>query len=414
MFRGYDIRGIYGSEVTDGRFASLGYALNSVSSKLIVGMDFRAPNQSLFKSLASGYSGELLSMGNAPTAAVSYNSKEYGISITASHNPAGYAGCKFIHQRHGFFEKELDSLREEFEKYDGKPLPKDAGGSKVVQRMDLLDAYADAIPQISKGIFDLGGGAACAVKKIFPKGKTIFNEPDPVFAKRAPEPKDETLGELKKKSISQRQLGFAFDGDADRVMVASQGKIIGGPVVTAFLCQENFSKGDKIVLNLEFSQESKQFIQDELGMKVVTCPVGTKHVVTNVLKERAAMGAEPNGHYYIPKHVPDSDGIYAGALLSSASPEELTEFAKQFKNTVLGEAVKGKADFAKIEAAMRSIASEVNTMDGVWASFEDVHVLIRASNTEPKIRITCEADSPQKAQKAMETAKKLVERCLIK
>lgn len=414
MFRGYDIRGVYGKEVTDGRFTALGVALNSFSKKFVVGMDFRQPNPALFKALSQGYSGELLFMGNAPTAAVSFNSKEYGLSITASHNPAGYAGAKFIHERHGFFEAELERLKKKFEECDGKAVPKNAGGAKVIESKELLDAYADAIPEISKGIFDLGGGAACAVKKIFPKGKTIFDTPDPLFERRAPEPKDETLGELKKKTVSEGQLGFAFDGDADRVMVASEGKVISGPIVTAFLCQQNFKKNDKVVLNIEFSQESKQFIEDELGMKVAVCPVGTKHVVTNVLKHGAALGAEPNGHYYIPRHVPDSDGIYSAALLSTASPRELTKFAKQFKHTVLSEAVKGRADFKKIESAIRQIANQVNTMDGVWAAFDDGYVLIRASNTEPKIRVTCEADSRGKAEKAMRMARKLVENFLVK
>lgn len=414
MFRGYDIRGIYGSEITDERFASLGVALNSVSNKFVVGMDYRQPNPALLKALCRGYSGEFLYMGNAPTAAVSFNSKQYGLSITASHNPAGYAGCKFIHERHGFFEKELDSLRRKYESLQGKPLAANAGGATIVERKDLLENYCQAMPEISRGIFDLGGGAACAVKKIFPKGKTLFNTPDPVFEKRAPEPKDETLGELKKKTVSEKQVGFAFDGDADRVMVASEGKLIGGPIVAAFLCQQNFRKNDKVILNIEFSQESKQFIQDELGMKVVVCPVGTKHMVTNVLKEKGVMAAEPNGHYYIPRHVPDSDGIYAAALLSNASPKEFAEFASQFKNTVVSEAVKGKADFAKIENAVRQKANEVNTMDGVWAAFDDGFILIRASNTEPKIRITCEADSPQKAQAALAMGKKLVESCVVK
>lgn len=411
MFRGYDVRGVYGEEVTEEKFVALGKALNGFAKKLVVGMDYRQPNPSLFKAFSKGYSGEISFIGNCPTACTSFNSREYGMQVTASHNPAGYAGAKFIHERHGFFEAELEKLRKIFEKKLGEKITV-AKGAEIVESKQLLEKYVEAIPEIERGVFDLGGGAACAVKKIFPK--TIFATPDPLFEKRAPEPKEETLGELKKKTVSEKQLGFAFDGDADRVMVADEGKVIGGPIVTAFLCQQNFSKGDKIVLNIEFSQESKQYIEDELGMKTIVCPVGTKHVVTNVLESKAAAGAEPNGHYYIPRHVPDSDGIYAAALLSNARAGELAEFSKKFRNTLLSDAVKGRADFQKIEAAIEKTATEVNTMDGVWAAFDDGTVLIRASQTEPKIRVTCEADSPQKARKAMEMAKKLVENSLVK
>jgi len=407
VFRGYDVRGVYGSEVTPEKFQALGRALLQFSKKLIIGMDYRKPNPELFSAIASSFGGEIRAIGNCPTACVSFNTRQYGVMLTASHNPAQYAGAKFIHERHGFFEAELKKLEGEFEKELATPsISKPA---KVEPAPELLEKYEEDIPEITKGIFDLGGGAACAVKRLFPT--TIFDEPDPLFKKRAPEPKEESLGELKKKTVEEKQTGFAFDGDADRVMVAAQGKVIPGPHVTAFLCSQNFKKGDTIVLNIEFSQETVDFVRDELGMKVVTCPVGTKYVVTNVLEKRAAMGAEPNGHYYIPKHAPDSDGIYSAALLSRATPKELVEFSSQFKNTVVSEAVLLKCDFGKLCQCASKNATDVNTMDGVRAVYDDYVVLMRASQTEPKVRITVEAKTPQKAKAGLEKSKKLVQDC---
>ena len=411
MFRGYDARGIYGVEVTETKFSALGGALYKLAKSLVVGMDFRKPNSSLFKAFSQGFGGEINFMGNCPTAAVSFNSRDYGMSITASHNPPEYAGAKFIHNRHGFFEKELSGLKKLFEEIEAKPKIPSKKAALVNQRPDLLEDYVEGIPEITAGVFDLGGGAACAVKKVFPK--TIFGEPDPLFQKRAPEPREEALGELKKKTTQFRELGFAFDGDADRVMVVAGGKVIPGPTVTALLCSQHFKKGDRIVLNIEFSEESKQFIRDELGMKVIVCPVGTKHVVTNVLEKNAALGAEPNGHYYIPKHVPDSDGIYAAALLSQASPRELLEFSKKFKNTILTDAMKVKAEFRKLGELAREKALEVSTMDGVRAAYDDYSVLMRASQTEPKIRITVEAETKKKAEKGMQLAKKMIKKCVV-
>ena len=104
-------------------------------------------------------------------------------------------------------------------------------------------------------IYDLGGGAACSIKQLFPR--TLFAAPDPDFKLHSPEPKDDTLGELKRATAKEKLLGLAFDGDGDRCMVAAGGRVIDGGIMAAWLCENHFKKGDRMVINIDFTDEVK-------------------------------------------------------------------------------------------------------------------------------------------------------------
>ncbi|MBI3588568.1 hypothetical protein HY095_05210 [Candidatus Micrarchaeota archaeon] len=414
MFRGYDIRGVFGSEVTPEKFRALGEAMNSFAPKLVEGMDFRQHNQELFDAFCQGFCGEILFLGHAPTPAVSFNSFEWGMAITASHNPAEYAGAKFFAERHTAFEGQLKELSEEFgRKYAGMKTSRQTSQNPPKKTAEVFDAapllkqYAESLPEVKDGLFDLSGGAACAIKEKFPE--RIFDVADPRFESHSPEPKEGTLDELKAEAVRRKQVGFAFDGDADRVMTVDRGKVIDGGIVAAFICENFFSKKDGIVLNIDFTQEVKDYLRDR-GFKTIICPVGTTNVVTALFKHKAAFGAERNGHYYFTKHLPDSDGIYAACLLSGTKPGELREFSEKFTNSMLTGTVGGKVDFAKLASIVKSARGleKMETADGVHAVFKDFILLIRESQTEPKVRINSEGKEWKRAKEGMKRAKELL------
>lgn len=408
MFKAYDIRGLYGSEVTEEKFARLGKAFNSLASEIFFGRDYRLHNDELRKSFLEGFDGRVMDLGCVPTAAVSFHAKAFGAVLTGSHNPTGYNGLKVIHERHNAFSRELEQLEESFYNNGNYSAGRAA---RVEDASALLTEYLDALPAMEGGVFDLGGGAACAVEHIFPE--TIFSSPDPQFSCRAPLPEDKSLGELKKKTVEKQKVGFAFDGDADRMVVVDGGVVIDGGAIVCLIAQELLKQGDKIVVNIDFTQEAKDKLE-EMGFQVVVCKVGTKHCVEALEKNNAAFAAERNGHYYIPRHLPDSDGFYPAALLSASKPGSILSFAQQFTNVMLVEAVRTQADFEKLAAACERKGGVVGALDGVHAVFEDFILLIRASNTEPIVRINSEAKDNELARKGMALAKELLTECVSK
>jgi phosphomannomutase len=411
MFRGYDIRGLYGSEVTDEKFTALGRTLNAFAGReIIAGMDYRPASGKLFNAFCKGFSGTVKSLGIVPTPAASFSSRGWGIVFTASHNPAQYAGAKFVHLQRMASEAELKSLEDGYEKQLKAGGAAGSANAKVIDSPELLAAYIESIPEMGNAIFDLGGGSACAVKQLF--GKRLFDVPDPNFEKHSPEPKDETLGELKRATVKEKALGLAFDGDGDRCMVAAGGRVIDGGIMAAWLCENHFKKGDRMVINIDFTDEVKYYLADA-GFRVSVCAVGTTNVVHAVLKESAALGAERNGHYYFPKHVPDSDGIYAAALFSQATAKEIQEFAARFKSVLITQAVEGPVNFIRLKEILVQDESllETSFLDGVYARFEDFTLLIRESKTEPKVRINSEGKNRENALKGMEKAKEMLAKC---
>jgi len=257
----------------------------------------------------------------------------------------------------------------------------------------------------------LAGGAACAIRQVFPG--TIFNEPDPLFQKHSPEPKKDTLGVLREKTKTGGP-GFAFDGDADRVIVCDSGTVLEGDVVAAFIASGLLKKTDRIVLSIDCRQEAFDFLRGE-GFTVVTSKVGDPNVLETARREKAAFSAERSGHYSFLSHAPNSDGIYASALLSPTRPGEILGFSKQFKNVTVIEQVFSKVDFQKLRAlAGEKEPNELVTLDGVKAVFDDYALLIRSSTTEPKVRLNSEAKNAELAKKGMNLAKKLVAQCVVK
>ena len=176
------------------------------------------------------------------------------------------------------------------------------------------------------------------------------------------------------------------------------------------IAREVLRRGDKIVVNIDFTEEVKQRLRSD-GYTVIVCPVGTKHVVEALQRTGARLGAERNGHYYFTRHVPDSDGIYAAALLSKLKPGSVLKFSQEFRNVMLVEAVRASIDFSKLASLAESSGAEVNTMDGVHADFGGFILLMRASNTEPIVRINSEAKNKELAAKGMAVAKEILDAC---
>ena len=420
MFKGYDVRGVYGAEIDENKFFLLGKALGRLGNELALGMDYRRHNETLAAALASGFEGKTIFLGRATTPCVAFCSRKLGASVTASHNPPEYSGMKPFRDKRCFYGEELAQLKTYYAQEEnssggnGKnPAAAVAAPRKKIlkENADEKKEYAASLPRMEKGIYDLGGGAACAFKKIFPK--TIFSEPDPLFSKRAPEPKDETLGALKSETLKHGCIGFAFDGDADRVVAIDKGRTIDSGALGAFYASRFLKRGDVVALTIDVSDEVCEWFANN-GFKTESSAVGDINVTRKAGESRAAFSMERSGHYAVTRHLLYSDGVYFAAALSGTRPGEMTKFALQFKHETANEKIAGRINFRDLEKLFRAKnPAALETVDGIKARFDDYCVLVRASQTEPIVRVSVEAADAKKAAKTLEATVALARKALV-
>ncbi len=427
MFKGYDVRGIYGDSadgVNEQKFFILGKALSRFQNEIAIGMDYRSHNETLAAALAAGFEGKTVFLGRVTTPCAAFCSRKLGASITASHNPPEYAGLKPFRERRCFYSEELAQLKAHYAQEESgaaeneKEMKKRKENAKEKEReketakllkeskegKDEVKKYVDSLPEIEGGIFDLGGGAACAFKRLFSHAKTIFAEPDPLFSKREPEPKDETLGALKEETLKRGALGFAFDGDADRVVAVDKGKTIDSGALAAFYAQRFLRKGDVVALTIDVSDEVCGWFAEN-GFKLEYSAVGDINVTRKADEAHAAFSMERSGHYAVTKHLLYSDGVYFAAALSGTKPGEITKFAAQFTHETLSQKIDGRVNFRDLEKLFRAKnPAALETVDGIKARFDDYCVLVRPSQTEPIVRVSVEAADAKKAQKGLEAS----------
>ncbi len=407
MFKAYDCRGIYGKDVTEENAFFVGRTLRKFAKRVVSCMDYREHNLELATAFSAGY-GEIEFMGHGPTSAALYNSgKETAVVFTASHNPVGYNGIKLLKDKRDYSTEELAEVKKEFNSMKGEYKGEKA---RLSEKPEMLEAYVNALPDCEGGIYDLCGGAVCAIKKKF--SKTYFSEADPRYEKHAAEPTDQTLNFLKKETLKQNQVGYAFDGDGDRVVVVDKGVTIRPCDVAAFAAVNYLKKGDSIVLTLDNSQEVFDYLKDQ-GFKMYYSKVGHTHVEEKAMQVNAALHAEASSHFAVMKHMTYADCAYFALMLSGTKPGKFLEFSKNFKNHSILEKVHASADFTKIKEMADKGAEWIDTSDGVKAKYSDFTVLARPSNTEPIIRIFSEAKTKEKALEGLAKAKEWIAKARI-
>lgn len=260
-------------------------------------------------------------------------------------------------------------------------------------------------------VLDCGNGSASTVApKLFALGgfdvKALWAQPDGRFPNRPSEPGAENLTRLSEAVRSERaSLGVAYDGDADRMAVIDDtGRVLTAEQVSYVILSEllKTAKG-AVVANVECTRLIDEIMQ-RFGRPLVRVRVGHNFVREAMEENKAAFGLESSGHYAMPALTPFSDALaisyYLACALSrqdsplSALLAELPVYPFERINFVCADEQK----FAIIERLKLKLAQDnasINTMDGVRVDFPDGWALIRASNTEPKIRLTVEATSPE-------------------
>ena len=366
-----------------------------------------------------------------------------GVMITASHNPAIYNGYKLKDEFGGSMdpdeiakiEKELENIKEVDVAKRLDELLKE-GMIEYYKGEDYYLNYLKSridIEKIKSGnlkvIYDAMYGAGQNLINRFVDIKQLHGEINPSFGKSAPEPVQKNLseicGDIKNGNFN---IGIVTDGDADRIAIIDEkGDFLDAQKTFAILLKYLFEKKKltgKVVRGFSTSELIKRYCEKN-QIELVTVPIGFKHISKIMITDDVLIGAEESGGIGIKGHLPERDGIYNGMLymellaeygksISELKNELDEEFGKYFyqRNDVrtteekkLKALDRCKGMKAGDEFGGKKIIS-IETLDGFKFFFDNGWVIVRASGTEPLLRIYCETTGTDNTS---ETLKKSIE-----
>jgi phosphoglucosamine mutase len=418
------IRGVAGEDLTTDLAYALGRAAvlalgNEVHGRptFVVGRDTRASGEMLEKALVGGISaagGDALLAGVQTTPAVAFLTVDLGatsgVVISASHNPPQDNGIKFFdatgYKLPDKVEDEIERMLEEGE----HEAPAESGTSRVLEGaqrryLDHLREAAEAPLVGWKIVVDCANGAASevgaeALRQLGADVHPIFDRPDGTNI-------NDGCGALHPDVAAGHVIrlgadaGVSLDGDADRVLFSdATGEVIDGDQVVAALAlslhEEGRLSGDRIVATVMSNLGLIQAME-AAGVEVRTTSVGDRYVLEEMLSSGAVVGGEPSGHVILSEHATTGDGLLAAVKF-------LTLAAKQ--GTTVQSLAAAMQRFPQVlqNVPVRD-RSLLDGADQVWASVHDAEhqlgrsgrVLVRASGTEPLVRVMVEAESEDDA-----------------
>jgi phosphoglucosamine mutase len=388
----------------------VGSALASGSSDILVGRDTRTTSPLLAHLVISGILGSGATAhvtGIAPTPSVAYSTRtvKAGCMITASHNPEEYNGLKLFNRDGSSFTQAQQSVMEELIKirhwtdwqHQGNELAIDALTPHKNAILDLVDIGAGTTV-----VVDCGNGAGCVLtpdllEEAGAKTTCINCNPSGHFA-RPSEPLKENVGyvgELVKRTESV--CAVVHDGDADRMMAFdNKGRYIDGDHLLMLFAR--YLDAKYVVTTSDASM-----IIEEIS-EVRRTPVGDTYVSEELLKW-GDFGGEPSGAWIFPKISYCPDGPYAAALFCEIASEwnVADELDAMPTYPILRESF-----FSETARETVLALGAASPTDGIRIADEDGWCLIRASGTEPKIRITAEGKTLQKAKEILKKGRSMI------
>jgi phosphomannomutase len=440
IFRAYDIRGIYKKDIDENVFRKIGFVLGKTGKKFLVGHDIRKSGRNLAMALIEGLvtSGSKVFFCGKSSFGLCYFSGfklkvDKTLFVTASHLPGEWNGLKInFGDGEPVSSKEIERVRDKVLKIEGKEIKfKKLRFKKVNFKKEYIKTLLEKFPLLKEGklkiVLDCGNGAtSLTAPQIFKKFGfeviELFCNPDPNFPNRDPEPTFEATKILREKVISEKaDFGIAFDGDGDRgVIIDDKGRYLSGNQVGIILGKDILkeSKNKKVVRTVSCSMAIDEELK-KYGAKIIETPVGHTFVISAVKKNKAVLGIEESNHIVIPKYFLFDDAILIPLKIAEILIKEkkkLSEIVDQIKIYPFEEIVFECPDEKKFEV-VKSLAEKfkkeykrVNTLDGAKVIFDFGWILIRASNTSPKIRLYVEAKTGKKFKFLKDKFSKILEK----
>jgi phosphoglucosamine mutase len=396
------VRGVVGEFLTPELVERLGRAASlwTGAAKVFVGRDTRASGVELEEAFARGVvsaGGDCILGGVLPTPAVALLALDLGVVISASHNPPEYNGVKFFdatgHKLSDRSEEQIEELLAAAPGVDqGRVERVEVATDSYLQH--ILDRFGCDLSDLRIVVDCANGAYAGLAPKAFERCgaevHAIGNDPDGTNINVGCGATDLALLQQTVRDGGY-DLGIAFDGDGDRMLAVDEnGAAVDGDQIIAALAldQEVDTVAVTVMTNLGFHA-----LMRERGIRVLTTDVGDRYVLEALQREGALLGGEQSGHIiYLRDHV-TGDGLAAGLLLCAALRGRglsdvvgvMTRFPQVKENV-----------YVENRELTPAIIGEVERLNAEWG--ERGRALVRASGTEPVIRVLVEAESDDLAR----------------
>jgi phosphomannomutase len=426
IFKAYDVRGLYPSEINEDAARLIGRAFVAYlgAKRIAVSRDMRVSSPSLAAAFIDGATeqgADVVDYGMMGTDmlyfAVARDGHDGGVQITASHNPKEYNGIKMV-RKEAFPLSGDAGIGEIRDMINGGTIPPAASTRGTVTTRDIVDDYVRKVLSfidVSKikpfnVVLDAGNGIAGMVApKLFAhlpvKTTELCFEVDGTFPNHEANPLiEENRRDIVERVMAEKaDIGIAWDGDADRCFfIDGSGEFIAGDFITALLAESFLLKhpSAKIVYDVRASYAVKDTAAKYGGTALMN-RVGHAFFKQRMREEGAIFGGEVTGHYYFRDYYYADNGFIPALLileLMSIKGQTLRDLLAPFREKyfISGEINTKLKDMSLIPAKLDLLSAKytdgkVYTLDGVSAEYEDWHFNVRASNTEPMLRLNLEA-----------------------
>lgn len=415
IFKAYDVRGVYGDELTEENVKRVGQAFGSYISggRICLGRDTRISGPTLQKSFLEGVTStgcSVDSYGIIPISILSYvtwtNVRDAAGYISASHNPPEYNGVRFrTEDGYGLLYKETEMMRfyTEGNFNSGSGQVADYNPAAAVERYAEYVGDKLELRHQLRVVLDTGNGSACIIGPLYEKlgfDPVIINgNMDGSFPGRGPAPSEETLNGACKSVVEQgADYGVGFDPDADRgIIIDDKGRVLPPEKVAIILALRRHSPGDLVISGFDCSMILERELVPE-GIKVQRERVGDVYVANTVKNSGAVLGVERSGHFFLPEFQYSDDpfamSLALGEIISEG--QKLSELADLIPDYPYRQ-LSIRMDRVDPAAVMRILGEKLAFMnpdntDGLKITTDSYSVLIRPSNTEPLIRLYVETE----------------------
>jgi len=423
------IRGIYGQDLTDdmaymtGNF--LGYS--SAGGSIVIGRDSRLSGEAIANKIIAGIidaGGNVINLGVTSTPSVAFvttlTNSNYGIVITASHNPAEYNGIK-VFNYDGRKLSNIECVEIETHIDNQKPIVADIKGV-VEDGQKYIDTYLDDLKKLIgsldglKVVLDCANGALSKyAPKLFKElGATVYAFNDTGDGRII----NDNCGALYPQNTANKVLelkadiGFSYDGDADRLIaINNKGEIVDGDSIIYMVAKQLKEEGrleGNIVVGTIMSNLGVEKSLNNIGIDMVRTDVGDHFVIEEMLRNKSLVGGENSGHIILKEFSNTGDGLLASLYLCKLM-EKTGKNISELDDSVHFPQVMVNIKTAKKKEIMAD-AKVKEFIDGVIKELGNHgRALLRASGTEPKIRIMAECFDAKLAEETVANIKKFLE-----
>ena len=444
IIKAYDIRGLVADEITPDFSFSLGIAFAKFleyerePATIVVGEDMRPSSPLLAEAFSDGVISQgmdVIRIGLASTDMLYFASGKLnlpGIMFTASHNPAKYNGMKLCKSgaRPIGQETGLIKIRQLIEQ--GVPISNRPIGS--TRNQDLLKEYVDYLLSLFpdkafekrklKVVIDAGNGMAgftapAVMERLNIELIPMYFELDGNFPNHEANPIEaKNLKDLQKRVKKEKaDIGLAFDGDADRCfLINEKGELVNPSALTSLIAvnQLKTKPGSTIIYNLISSKAVSEVIAENGGIGVRS-RVGHSYIKSLMAETGAIFGGEHSGHFYFSDFWRADSGMLAALYALTelmATKSTLSELLKPFDRYVASGEINSKVKNAEksIELIRKKYCDKylVDELDGLTITADSWWFNLRASNTEPLLRLNVEADTEKEMVKIRDTVLSLI------